>query len=282
MFNRTYQWNHHIPQTQHSHGQITVSKSLHWRTRYSRQFSLWSLRFAQLKVVVPAQTMISDFYWRLESKWKIPEGCSLSSEPQPEIQMFCFQINSKASMCLRGPPTHSRMQLEGYIPGWAFGQHQLPLSWTDDHLKGPLSCGISVPLILAKNHQPRGMWKWKSKVVHRLPLFYPHELCQSSLLGLSLSWDEDLTESVNPCFNATPASYYSRRSRRHSPSRWCGILNIAITQRTSSSQAVRGVTVYRSVLGAETHLSWTRVAGEVRNRGLGNQTFGVEGPWFQY
>lgn len=43
-------------------------------------------------------------------------GCRLGSEPQPEAQMF-FQISSKVSTCLEGPPRRPGTERGGYIPG---------------------------------------------------------------------------------------------------------------------------------------------------------------------
>lgn len=119
----------------------------------SRNWRQWS---SQLR------SWTGGFHWLAESKWSFPEGYTLAQSPNQKFR--CFSKSTPRLPHVSGglPGTLSKA-LEGYIPGWVFGQHHLPLSWTDDHFKGLLSCGILVPLTLARNHEPRGIGKWKRK-----------------------------------------------------------------------------------------------------------------------
>jgi hypothetical protein len=132
------------------------------------------------------------FHWWTRKKRKLPEGCSLRSEPHPEAQMF-FQVNPKAPTRLWGPHKHlvwSSWRLHSWVSLAAAPPPSFP-GWADDHFKGLLSCGILVPLALARNHQPRGVWRRKRRERGNIcQLSYSH-LNKAFCWELSLSLDED-------------------------------------------------------------------------------------------
>ena len=156
-------------QTCHSRGHINLSKLLYWRTRDSRIHSERTLQHLAPKVpeIEGSGPASSDLKQVASIDWLRANEVSQRATALDQSPNQKFRCLSKSTLRLPHvsgglPGSLSRAQ-EGYIPGWAFGQHHLPLSWTDDHFKGLLSCGIFVPLTLARNRELRGIGKWKRK-----------------------------------------------------------------------------------------------------------------------
>lgn len=95
------------PQTRRPHAQITLSTSLYWRTRDSRKYSERAIQPLVSEVhKIEGGGPSSDHEQAAPTDWRSTNedsqrGLQPGAEPQPEAQMF-FQINSKASTCLRG------------------------------------------------------------------------------------------------------------------------------------------------------------------------------------